>query len=88
LASNLSHLSLISKVSYIPVVTETIVTVLEFEHRERAEILVQMALFFSLSIPFLSNFVSIVSVTTGIFPLWDFIMVLLWGSILKSFVAQ
>jgi hypothetical protein len=46
-------------------VTETIVSVLKFEHRERAEILVQTALFFTLSIPFLSKFVSIVSVTTG-----------------------
>jgi hypothetical protein len=50
---------------------ETIVTVLKFEHRERAEILVQTAFFFfkkkknKISIPFLSNFVSIVSVTTG-----------------------
>jgi hypothetical protein len=46
-------------------VTETIVTVLKFEHTERAEILVQTALFFNLSIPFLRNFVSIVLVTTG-----------------------
>jgi hypothetical protein len=46
-------------------VTETIVTVLNFEHRERTEILVQTALFLNLSIPFLSNFVSIVSVPTG-----------------------
>jgi hypothetical protein len=29
----------------IPVVTETIVTVLKFEHREKAEILVQTAFF-------------------------------------------
>jgi hypothetical protein len=29
----------------IPVVTETIVTVLKFEHRERAKILVRKALF-------------------------------------------
>jgi hypothetical protein len=42
----------------------TIVTVLNFEHRERADILVRTALFFNLSIPFLSNFVSKVSVTT------------------------
>jgi hypothetical protein len=48
-------------------VTETIVTVLKFEHRETAEILVQTAFFLNLSIPFVSNFVSIVSVTTGIF---------------------
>jgi hypothetical protein len=47
-------------------VTETVVTVLKFEHRKRAEVLVQTALFFNLSIPFLNNFVSIVSVTTGI----------------------
>jgi hypothetical protein len=44
-------------------VTETIVTVLNFEHRERADILVRTALFFILTIPFLSDFVSIVSVT-------------------------
>jgi hypothetical protein len=48
------------------VVTETIVTVLKFQHRERAKILVQTALFLNLSIPFLSNYVPIVSVTTGI----------------------
>jgi hypothetical protein len=48
------------------VMTETFVTVLNFEHRERADILVRTALFFILSTPFLSNFVSIVSVTTVI----------------------
>jgi hypothetical protein len=46
------------------VMTENIVTVLSFEHRKTAETLVQTALFFNLSIPFLSNFVSIFSVTT------------------------
>jgi hypothetical protein len=57
-------------------VTETILTVLKFEHRERAEILVQTALFVSLSIPVSSNFVSIVWVTTGIviYFYFDFIL--------------